>query len=201
MHNLSASFVLGYHGCDWNTGQKLLRNEAFRPSENTYDWLGSGIYFWEANPDRALDCARERIRREGASGVADTEPFVVGAIIDLAFCLDLISSNGSRALQFAYLGLKEDLNEAGDDMPENVGGDDLLLRKLDCMVINYLHQSRKKFDQHPFDTVRAVFTEGEPLYPTAGFRRKTHIQICVRNQDCIKGVFRVPVHHFSQRDR
>jgi hypothetical protein len=197
MHSLAASFVLGYHGCDRDTGEKLLQNEAFRPSENTYDWLGSGIYFWEANPDRALDWAREVIRRNQSKDGFDKEPFVVGAIINLGFCLDLISSNGSRALQLAYLGLQDDLIEAGDDIPENSGGDDLLLRKLDCMVINYLHQSRKKFAEQSFDTVRAVFTEGDLLYPTAGFRRKTHIQICVRNQECIKGVFRVPNRHFT----
>jgi hypothetical protein len=45
MHSLSASFVLGYRGCDRETGEKLLMNEAFRPSENYYDWLGSGVYF------------------------------------------------------------------------------------------------------------------------------------------------------------
>ena len=60
MHNLSASFVLGYHGCDRETSERLLLNEPFRPSENAYDWLGAGIYFWEANPDRALDWARHR---------------------------------------------------------------------------------------------------------------------------------------------
>ena len=60
MHNLTASFVLGYHGCDRDAGEKLLQNEQFRPSENSYDWLGSGIYFWEANPDRALDWAIQR---------------------------------------------------------------------------------------------------------------------------------------------
>lgn len=66
------------------------------------------------------------------------------------------------------------------------------------MVLNFLHRARLESGQQPFDTVRAVFTEGEPLYPTAGFRRKTHIQICVRNPKNIKGVFRVPEDHFTQ---
>ena len=42
------------------------------------------------------------------------------------------------------------------------------------------------------DTVRGVFVEGEPVYEGAGFRAKTHIQICVCNISSIKGVFRVP---------
>lgn len=59
MHSLSTSFVLGYHGCDASVGERLLRNSPFKNSENSYDWLGHGIYFWESNPDRALDWARE----------------------------------------------------------------------------------------------------------------------------------------------
>ena len=39
--------------------------------------------------------------------------------------------------------------------------------------------------------------EGERLYRTSGFRKQTHIQICVRNPAMIKGVFRVPDDHFS----
>lgn len=45
------------------------------------------------------------------------------------------------------------------------------------------------------DTVRAVFTEGRPLYPNAGFFEKTHAQIALPNPACIKGVFRVPAAH------
>ncbi len=67
-------------------------------------------------------------------------------------------------------------------MPENAGGDDLRLRKLDCAVINFLHFAREKAGDEPFDTVQGVFTEGNQLYANSGFRRKTHIQICVRNQ-------------------
>jgi hypothetical protein len=33
------------------------------------------------------------------------------------------------------------------------------------------------------------FYEGDELYPNAGFREKDHIQICVRNPNCIKGFF------------
>lgn len=28
-----------------------------RSSDNDYDWLGPGIYFWENNPKRAIDYA------------------------------------------------------------------------------------------------------------------------------------------------
>lgn len=197
MHSLSTSFVLGYHGCDRETGERLLLNEAFRPSENDYDWLGSGIYFWEANPDRAYDWAVEHSERIRQKSGAVVGPFVVGAVIELGFCLDLISTNGLQAVEQAYGSYCAVAAASGAKIPENVGGDDLFLRKLDCAVINYLHAVRNAAGDEPFNTVRAVFTEGEYLYPNSGFRRKTHIQICVRKPSNIKAVFRVPAEHFS----
>lgn len=64
MHTLSSTFVLGYHGCDRTVGEKLLSGEDFKKSENSYDWLGAGIYFWENNPKRGLDFAREMSKQE-----------------------------------------------------------------------------------------------------------------------------------------
>ena len=55
-----------------------------------------------------------------------------------------------------------------------------------------LHQIRQDDEEQLIDTVRGVFVEGEPVYEGAGFREKTHIQICVCNISNIKGVFRVP---------
>ena len=47
-----------------------------------------------------------------------------------------------------------------------------------------------------FDSVRGMFIEGDRLYENSGFYRKTHIQVCVRNPLCIKGVFQAL---FSQK--
>ncbi len=166
----------------------MLHNEAFHPSENGYDWLGSGIYFWESNPDRALEWAESQ--RFG-------HPFVVGAVIDPGFCLDLASSNGTKTLIDGYALYQTTMKVSGGEIPTNSGGQDYLHRKLDCAVINFVHSSRQENDKASFDTVRGVFMEGDRLYPTSGFRRQTHIQICVRNPAVIKGVFRVRDDHFS----
>ena len=119
-------------------------------------------------------------------------PTVVGAVIDLGFCLDLTTSNGVEQVKTAYTSYSQITRAAGTDMPENVGGDDLLLRKLDCAVLNALHQLRAKSGEPEFDSVKGVFVEGERIYEGAGLFEKTHIQICVRDPDSIKGVFRVP---------
>lgn len=53
-----ARIVIGYHGCTKAFARKLMLEEAaiegWRPSENDWDWLGHGIYFWEHSPARAL---------------------------------------------------------------------------------------------------------------------------------------------------
>jgi hypothetical protein len=68
-----------------------------------------------------------------------------------------------------------------------------LARRLDCAVIQMLHDIRKDEKNSPgsVDTVFGMFLEGAPIYENSGFRDKTHIQICVCNPACILGVFRV----------
>jgi hypothetical protein len=197
LHRLSTSFVLGYHGCDKDVGNRLLAGTPFEASANEHDWLGAGVYFWEANPLRGLEFARElQVRRAGKAN-AIREPFVVGAVIDLGFCLDLTSSNGTRAVAAVYADLQRLLEKSNTPIPENTKGSDLLLRKLDCAVINHLHAVREESGLEEFQTVKGVFIEGDRIYPGAGFRHKTHIQLCVRDQACIKGVFRVPAEHLQ----
>ncbi len=191
MHRLSASFILGYHGCDHDVAEQLLAGTSFKQSQNSYDWLGWGIYFWEANPQRGLDFAKEVMKRPNSK---IKNPAVIGAIVDLGSCLDLLSAAGIEMVYAAHNSLSETLKAAGKPLPHNQGR---LRRQLDCAVIEHLHAIYN--DQGIFvDTVRAVFTEGEAIYPGAAFDAKTHIQIAVRNPGCIKGVFRVPKAHLSK---
>lgn len=74
-------------------------------------------------------------------------------------------------------------------MPEN--SKDGLRPKLECAVMRRVHLIMEGQHDSPIDTVRGIFLEGAPIYPTAGFHEKTHVQIAVRNSACIKGVFRV----------
>jgi hypothetical protein len=187
----STSFVLGYHGCDRAVATRVLAGRtALQVSHNDYDWLGDGVYFWEHNTHRAYEFACEVARRPHPSGQHIHHPAVVGAVIDLRFCLNLLDSRFIAMVREAHELLVASVAEAGIELPRNVGGDDLLRRNLDCAVLRTLHRSREATAQIPFDTVRAAFTEGGPLYDNAGFAAKTHIQLCVRDRSCIKGYFR-----------
>ncbi len=188
MHRLSSSFVLGYHGCDASTATRLLGGSNFQFSRNDYDWLGPGIYFWEANPKRALEYAAElkKLKR----GPPIRTPATVGAVIDLGLCLDLTTSAGVQQVRESYKSLLELHKSAGWDLPEN--SVDLLRRNLDCAVFGLFHGVRSNASEPAVDTIKGIFTEGRPIYPGSGFFEKTHTQICVRNPQNIKGVFRVP---------
>lgn len=143
---------------------------------------------------RGLQFARElqKWRQSAGHGPPISEPYVVGVVIDLGFCLDLLSSTGTAAVASAYRNFLEYCTQANVRVPENSGGQDFLFRTLDCAVINHLHTVRAKANLTPFDSVKGVFTEGDRIYPGSGFYRKTHVQLCIRDLACIKGVFRVP---------
>ena len=193
MSRLHTSFVLGYHGCTKTTGENILSGRSFfAPSQNHYDWLGPGVYFWEADPKRALAWAANKVARKGSG-----EAFVVGAVIDLGNCLDLMAQESLHYVKRAYESLKA-AHEADPSLgplpvnaPAGKNDGDMLLRHLDCAAIQHLHASLESAEEPPFDTVRGLFTEGGPLYPGSGFQSKTHIQIAVRTMSSIKGVFRV----------
>ena len=197
MYSSLPSFVLGFHGCDKSVADKLINGDSrLKPSRNDYDWLGHGIYFWENNPQRALEYARMLKENPGRSTEKVETPDVVGAIIDLGNCLNLLDSKSIQVVQKAYEGFVKASEAAGRDLPKNLdpdGSGDLLLRPLDCAIIQYLHGMREETPKETplFNTVRGMFAEGEQAYPGAGFHKRSHIQIAVRNPNCIKGYFRV----------
>jgi hypothetical protein len=96
--------------------EKLLVGQDFKKSQNDYDWLGWGIYFWEANPKRGLDFAKRAMKRAGSKIKA---PTVIGAIIDLGNCLDLMSAMAIDMVRAAYESLSETFAATGGNLRQN----------------------------------------------------------------------------------
>jgi hypothetical protein len=92
---------------------RLLAGEPFRRSENGYDWLGSGVYFWEYGPDRALQFAREKQQRGQI-----VEAAAIGALVQLGRCLDLLDTGCTLNLAEAYPSIAV---QYGTMLPRNVG--------------------------------------------------------------------------------
>jgi hypothetical protein len=111
-----------------------------------------------------------RIGRDSRRGVRNlpgariNEPFVIGAIIDLGLCLDLLEAESIAIVADGWNGLRQSYDVAGVPALENrrIAGESVICR-LDCAVINYVHLLREQEGEPAFDSVRAPFIEG----PTA----------------------------------
>jgi len=176
MYSTKPSFVYGFHGLDREIAYSILnQQENFRHSNNSYDWLGNGIYFWENNYQRAIQYAQEDSQRSNSK---IKNPFVLGAVIDLGNCLDLLNQEYLDYLSAAFNLFQETLEEENKPLPENTSFGkadfDFKKRELDCGVIRFAHQLAIKKGNY-FDSVRAAFIEGEPLYPDSMFRKQNHI--------------------------
>ena len=177
--------IVAYHGCDNPTAERILRGEPFKGSQNSYDWLGSGIYFWEYGVDRALRFA-EFQKEQGKV----RKPAVVGALIQLGQCLDLMDTRYTLDLARAYVLFKKANRAAKLPLPKNEGRTpDRKLRRRDCAVLNF-YLKRLGERGVAYDSVRCAFVEGGRAFPGSGIFEESHVQICIRNPACIVGVFR-----------
>lgn len=182
----ATGFILGYHGCDRDIGHQIVRGEvSFTHSEKSYDWLGHGIYFWESDQQRALEWAQWK---------RCPNPFVIGAVLDLKRCFDLLERENLDILSQTYSSFVETKTAANLELPENLdspkgASQNKVMRHLDCAVINHLHATMAERNLEPFDSVRGLFVEGLPAYEGGQIFRLTHAQIAIRNESCIKGIF------------
>jgi len=119
--------VVAYHGCEKDTLDKVLSGKAgLKKSQNTYDWLGEGIYFWEYGLGRAINWAKTNKKH----------PAVLGAIINLGNCFDLLDVENTRLLNQFYNIYRDTCQEQGVEMPKNQGNDDdLLLESLTALLL------------------------------------------------------------------
>jgi hypothetical protein len=178
--------IIAYHGCDAEIAERLLRGEPFKKSQNDYDWLGEGIYFWEYGADRALRFAHDQKGR----GKLET-PAIVGALIQLGQCFDLMDTRFTDELPLAFEMFKKVHLQSGRPLPENRGKTpDRLLRNRDCAVLNFYLRWLWEMHARSYDTVRCGFVEGPPAFEGSGIRHQSHVQIAVRNPACVVGVFR-----------
>lgn len=197
LYEKATPYIIGFHGCDQSVADILLSSEqpTFKKSTNNYDWLGNGMYFWENDPNRAWEYICEVQRREPGR---ITKPAVVGAVLDLGHCLNLVENRYINLVKDTFHSYKAKIEADGLELPSNKSvsesDHDNLFRKLDCAVIEFVHSLAIS---QPFDSVRGMFIEGGKVYDGAGFHEKTHVQIAIRNPEMIKGYFRPLVEHIS----
>lgn len=50
MYKFKPGLLIGFHGCEEEVRDSIISGASMlNASENDYDWLGKGFYFWENN--------------------------------------------------------------------------------------------------------------------------------------------------------
>lgn len=201
MYDIKPNLIFGFHGCDESVRYRLLNQpDEIVFSKEKYDWLGHGMYFWENNYERALQWAEEKKSRGRIQ-----QPAVIGATLFLGHCCDFLDTTYINLLKTYFDLMAPMYVTMGKNLPQNGNlphdrHKDKILRELDCTVIEFMHaaifykmqtdiQNGGFSENKIFDSTRGVFTEGGPVFTGAGILEKSHIQVCIRNPNCIKGFF------------
>ncbi|MGE7774064.1 hypothetical protein ACQKLP_05035 [Chitinophaga sp. NPDC101104] len=196
------NFAIGYHGCDMDIAELLLNDHRkFFVSDREHEWLGHGMYFWENNLRRGMEWANLKFERQ-----LIRKPAVIGALLNLRNCCDFSDQRYLNLIRSYHGNMKEDRAIRGRDMPVNFAPKgtlpkDIVARNLDCAAIEHMHEEMEWLSRFgtpdnfgcetkPFDSVRGLFIEGQPVFDGSGIYSKSHIQICIRNPECIVGFFK-----------
>jgi hypothetical protein len=196
---IAGQLLLVYHGCDITTRDDLVSGRLVQldPSRNSYDWLGPGAYFFEGDCERATMFANASYSNPEKMYTAKPigTPAVVGAVLRVQSWLDMTTQAGINEFDNASRGMLTGMAAFGTPVPENrVAGEDdtdVILRRLDNAVFTFIHHIRANNDPPlaPFQAVRGAFPQGAELAPKSGFRKGTHVQIALRDPECVEGWF------------
>lgn len=195
------ALVVAYHGCDVTVRDALVKGDikALTPSNNKYDWLGPGVYFFENDLVRAQQFAQAAHDNPDKLYTKHpiATPSVVGAVLRISRWLDMTTQLGMDNWLSAFKSLESSQRKTNQRMPENkaADGDDttVLLRRLDCAVFTLLHELRNEQGLPQVQAIRAAFYQGKPLAKsTSEFREQTHMQIALCDNACVAGWFLPP---------
>lgn len=170
--------VFAYHGCERSVAEKILASssESLKESDRRGDWLGRGAYLWENAPCRAYEWATKLPHVK--------EPYVLGAVVRLGRCLNLMDKDCIHTLREAW-----DFLEASPHVDTELLKNEGNRHYLDATVINTALTLAEDASA-PYDTVRAAYIEGSPIFDGSTLMEDTHIQIAVRNPSSVIAFFR-----------
>ena len=173
--------VIGYHGTDEASAERLVHGEAFAESDRDNEWFGKGVYFWEHAPKQAWWWSKS-VRKA-------KKPAVVGALMRLGNCFDLLDSENTRALKIFKASLDLKYAQRSVPMPTNHREN----MNLDCLVFNSFYMASDA-SSHSVESARAVYVPTESkkrIWSRSWIYENAHIQICVRNPRNILAVWHV----------
>lgn len=169
--------VYGHHGTTEERARAILK-DGIQLSEQEWDWLGAGFYFWEDSPARAWNWCDERHPGQTAC--------ILDATISLQHCLNLADPDGVAILE-PYFDLY--VATYGESNVATLRETDRF-RQLDCRIINYACE-RLRENEIEVHVVRGAFEEGSSIFdggdgmPSSKLRKLSHVQLAVRNHQAI----------------
>lgn len=176
--------VIGYHGTRRATALGIVTHDTtFKPSRNSDDWLGHGVYFWEHAPEQAWKWAKHRYAPR-------TEIAVLGALIRLGNCFDLLDPENGKILSAFHADYLAECRAQGLPVRRNANA----RKYLDCATLQFAYAGLEAAGQ-PVDSCRGVYVPtgtNARLWERSWLSREAHIQLCVRNPACILGSWLVP---------
>jgi hypothetical protein len=149
--------------------------DGFRASDNDYDWLGTGVYFFQDAPTRA---------KHWASAQHPNNPAVVRARIELENCIDLLDINWMPPIKSIYHLFIEKYRRANLPLPTQ-NPSKSKAHRLDCAFFNFASQVLSSQGK-TLASVRSVFVEGESIFPDSAIFDLAHVQIVVKDRSLIK---------------
>lgn len=165
-----------YHGTSIEIAQQIEDTQVFLGNPNPGRWLGRGTYFFDDH-ERALEWAIQL--HPGHAAVLRTK-------IRPQNCLDLTRVSGARALRRGFEKMELKYARENRTIPDNVGTS----HQRDWEVIEWVCSDVLR----KFDSVKAFFPEGEPVFPGSALTMRSNVQIVVRDGDIIVG----PTEEFTQ---
>lgn len=174
--------VVGFHGTTVAAAERLVDGGDFVKSNKLYEWLGTGVYFWEYAPKQAWWWTKD-LRK-------NSKPAVIGAMIRLGNCLDLLDPENVKWLT----GVHDDMMQTwrgmkGVRIPRNVRDK----RSLDCAILNWVY-SESDSEPLPIETSRGVYVPTDKkkrAWQGSWIYGEAHIQICVRKPQNILALWHV----------
>lgn len=174
MADAAQRVVRGYHGTSAAHAAVILR-DGFLPSDNDYDCLGDGVYFFEDGLVQAGGWATR---------VDPCEPAVVRADVRLEDCMDLRDSVGWVPLLAQVHGeVLRVSRQHGLLLPRQTASAHRLDRLIIEVAVAILEREGIRTR-----AVRAVFAEGAPAFPGSFLSEGFHVQVAVRDADLISNV-------------
>jgi hypothetical protein len=165
------SEAIGFHGTSRDAVAHLLARD-IRPSDQHFEWLGTGLYLWQDSPWRAQQWAEARYGADAA---------VVVARVDLEGCLDLLNPSWQVKVADADFEFAFECITSGVPIPVNTDHGN---HARDAATINF-YCDRVAADGGLVRSVRAIFEEGEPIFEASKIRSQSHVQIAVRDLTAI----------------